>query len=130
MQKSFLSSPDIFADKTFKGIVAVFDDIIESVDHGVYMESNRSWSIDDYRNKFQFGCEYGQLIENGEITDLQRDVIVMGTAPEFFNSIDACGNDFTVRPITNCGKGDPMQSMIMGNGGPTIRGTATVKSVN
>ena len=46
------------------------------------------------------------------------------------NSIDACGNDFEVRPITNCGKGDPMQSMIMGNGGPSIRGIATVKSVN
>ena len=75
-------------------------------------------------------AQYAQKIENGELTDLQRDVIVMGTAPEFFNSIDACGNDFTVRPITNCGKGDPMQSMIMGNGGPTIRGTATVKSVN
>ena len=54
----------------------------------------------------------------------------MGTAPKFFESIDACGNDFTVRPITNCGKGDPMQSMIMGNGGPTIRGTTTVKSGN
>ena len=71
-----------------------------------------------------------QRIENGKITDLLRDVIVMGTAPKFFESIDACGNDFTVRPITNCGKGDPMQSMIMGNGGPTIRGIATVKSVN
>jgi len=61
---------------------------------------------------------------------LVRDVIVMGEAPEFFQSIDACGKDFTVRPITNCGKGDPMQSMMMGNGGPSIRGVATVKSVN
>ncbi|GIS54565.1 hypothetical protein Ct9H90mP29_16070 [bacterium] len=32
------------------------------------MESNKSWSIDDYRNKFQFGCEYGKLIENGKLT--------------------------------------------------------------
>ena len=46
-----------------------------------------------------------------------------------FNSIDACGKDFTVRPITNCGKGDPMQIMRMGNGEPHIRGIATVKSV-
>ena len=59
-----------------------------------------------------------------------RYVIVIGTAPEFVNSIDACVNDFTVIPITNCGKVDPMQSMIMVNGGPTIRGTATVKSVS
>ena len=41
--------------------------------------------------------------------DLLRDVIIMDTAPDFFNSIDACGDDFTIRPITNCGKGDPMQ---------------------
>jgi TldD protein len=87
-------------------------------------------SIDMKRYNWSISCQYAQKIENGEITDLLRDVIVMGTAPEFFKSIDACGNDFTVRPITNCGKGDPMQSMIMGNGGPTIRGTATVKSVN
>jgi TldD protein len=87
-------------------------------------------SIDMKRYNWSISCQYAQKIENGEITDLQRDVIVMGTAPEFFNSIDACGNDFTVRPITNCGKGDPMQSMIMGNGGPTIRGRATVKSVS
>ena len=58
-----------------------------------------------------------------------RDVIVMGISPEFFQSINACGDDFAVRPITNCGKGDPMQSMIMGNGGPSIRGKATVRSV-
>ena len=81
------------------------------------------------RYNWSISCQYAQKIENGELTDMLRDVIVMGTAPEFFNSIDACGDDFKVRPITNCGKGDPMQSMIMGNGGPTIRGMATVKSV-
>jgi hypothetical protein len=32
--------------------------------------------------------------------------------------------------ITNCRKGDPMQSKSRGSGGPTIRGQATVKSVN
>ena len=53
----------------------------------------------------------------------------MGNSPEFFESIDARGKDFTVRPIANCGKGDPMQIMRMGNGGPHIRGKATVKSV-
>ena len=37
------------------------------------MESNRSWSIDDYRNKFQFGCEYGKLIENGELTKVVKN---------------------------------------------------------
>ena len=106
------------------------EEIIKDVKNGYYISNMKIPSIDMKRYNWSISCQYAQKIENGEITDLQRDVIVMGTAPKFFNSIDACGNDFTVRPITNCGKGDPMQSMIMGNGGPTIRGTATVKSVN
>ena len=106
------------------------DEIIKDVKKGYLISNMKIPSIDMKRYNWSISCQYAQKIENGQITDLLKDVIVMGTAPEFFESIDACGNDFTVRPITNCGKGDPMQSMIMGNGGPTIRGTATVKSVN
>jgi TldD protein len=106
------------------------NEIIKDVKHGYLISNMKIPSIDMKRYNWSISCQYAQRIENGEITDLLRDVIVMGTAPKFFESIEACGNDFTVRPITNCGKGDPMQSMIMGNGGPTIRGTATVKSVN
>ena len=43
------------------------------IEHGVYLQTNTSWSIDDSRNKFQFGCEYGQLIENGEIVGTVRN---------------------------------------------------------
>jgi len=106
------------------------DEMIKEVKNGYYISNMKIPSIDMKRYNWSISCQYAQKIENGEMTDLLRDVIVIGTAPEFFESIDACGDDFTVRPITNCGKGDPMQSMIMGNGGPTIRGTATVKSVN
>ena len=106
------------------------DEMIKGVKNGYLISNMKIPSIDMKRYNWSISCQYAQKIQNGEITDLLRDVIVMGVAPEFFQSIDACGNDFTVRPITNCGKGDPMQSMIMGNGGPSIRGTATVKSVN
>ena len=105
------------------------DEIIKDVKDGYYVSNMKVPSIDMKRYNWSISAQYAQKIENGELTELLRDVIVMGVAPEFFKSIDACGNDFTVRPITNCGKGDPMQSMIMGNGGPTIRGTATIKSV-
>ncbi len=105
------------------------DEMIKEVKNGYFISNMKIPSIDMKRYNWSISCQYAQKIENGEVTDLLRDVIVMGTAPEFFESIDACGDDFTVRPITNCGKGDPMQSMIMGNGGPSIRGIATVKSV-
>ena len=106
------------------------NEMIKEVKNGYLISNMKIPSIDMKRYNWSISCQYAQRIQNGEITELLRDVIVMGVAPEFFESIDACGNDFTIRPITNCGKGDPMQTMIMGNGGPTIRGVATVKSVN
>jgi TldD protein len=105
-------------------------EMIKEVKNGFLISNMKIPSIDMKRYNWSISCQYAQRIENGEITDLLRDVIVMGTAPEFFDSVDACGKDFTVRPIINCGKGDPMQSMMMGNGGPSIRGRATIKSMS
>lgn len=104
-------------------------EMIKDVKNGYLVSNMKIPSIDMRRYNWSISCQYANKIENGQVTDLLRDVIVVGTAPEFFNSIDACGKDFTVRPITNCGKGDPMQQMMMGNGGPSIRGIATVKSI-
>lgn len=105
------------------------EEMIHEVKDGYLVSNMKVPSIDMQRYNWSISCQYAQKINNGELDGLYRDVIVVGTAPEFFNSIDACGKDFTVRPITNCGKGDPMQSLVMGNGGPTIRGKATIKSV-
>ncbi len=104
------------------------EEMIKDVKNGYLISNMKIPSIDMKRYNWSISCQFAQKIERGEITDLLRDVIVLGTAPDFFKSIDACGKDFTVRPITNCGKGDPMQSMIMGNGGPSIRATAIVRS--
>ena len=104
------------------------EEIIRGVKSGYLISNMKVPSIDMRRYNWSISCQYAHKIEDGRVTDLCRDVIVVGNAPEFFGSIDACGNDFTVRPITNCGKGDPMQAMAMGNGGPTVRGVATVRS--
>ncbi|MDX1596789.1 MAG: TldD/PmbA family protein [Nitrosopumilaceae archaeon] len=106
------------------------EEMIKEIKDGYLVSNMKIPSIDMKRYNWSISCQYAQKIENGELTDLVRDVIVVGIAPEFFNSIDACGDDFTVRPITNCGKGDPMQQMMMGNGGPSVRAEAIVKSVN
>jgi len=105
------------------------EEMISEVKNGYLISNMKIPSIDMKRYNWSISCQFAQKIENGQVTDLLRDVIVLGTAPDFFKSIDACGNDFTIRPITNCGKGDPMQSMVMGNGGPSIRASATVRSV-
>jgi len=105
------------------------EEMIKDVKDGYFISNMKIPSIDMMRYNWSISCQYAHRIENGELKDLLRDVIVMGTSPRFFESIDARGKNFQVRPITNCGKGDPMQIMRMGNGGPHIRARATVKSM-
>ena len=71
------------------------EDMISSVEHGVYMETNRSWSIDDSRNKFQFGCEYGKLIENGKLTKTVRNPNYRAISNPIWNSLAMIGNKDT-----------------------------------
>ena len=98
-----------------------FDDIISGVESGVYMESNRSWSIDDYRNKFQFGCEYGKLIENGKLTKTIKNPNYRGVTTPFWNNLAKVGDSstFEVFGTPNCGKGEPNQSVRVGHASPT-----------
>jgi len=99
------------------------DDIIGSVDRGVYMESNRSWSIDDYRNKFQFGCEYGKLIEKGKMTKTVRNPNYRGITVPFWNGLKkvADASSFNFFGTPNCGKGEPNQIMWVGHGSPVCQ---------
>jgi TldD protein len=95
-----------------------FDDLIADTDDGIYMESNRSWSIDDKRYNFQFGTEMGYEIKNGKMGRMLRNCTYMGITPEFWNSCDAiCNADYWVMWGTpNCGKGQPAQVAHTGHG--------------
>lgn len=97
-----------------------FAQIISGVEKGVLMRSNRSWSIDDYRNKFQFGCEYGQLIENGKLTQTVRDPNYRGVSSNFWRNLTAVGDSstFEVFGTPNCGKGEPNQIIFVGHASP------------
>jgi predicted Zn-dependent protease len=99
---------------------STFDEIISSVKKGVYMESNRSWSIDDYRNKFQFGCEYGKMIENGKITKTVRNPNYRAISNPFWNSLKMVGNQDTFKMYGTpyCGKGEPNQIIRVGHASP------------
>ncbi|MFC1785743.1 TldD/PmbA family protein [Candidatus Neomarinimicrobiota bacterium] len=99
---------------------STFDEIISSVEKGVYMESNRSWSIDDYRNKFQFGCEYGKLIEDGKLTKTVRNPNYRAISNPFWNSLNMIGNQDTFKMYGTpyCGKGEPNQVIRVGHASP------------
>ncbi|MEP0868194.1 TldD/PmbA family protein [Trichocoleus desertorum AS-A10] len=99
---------------------ASFEEIIGNIEQGVYMQSNRSWSIDDQRHKFQFGCEYAKLIENGQLTKTLRNPNYRGTTPQFWRSLSQLGDRSTWKlygsPV--CGKGEPNQTIWVGHAAP------------
>ena len=99
------------------------DDLISDTEDGIYMDSNRSWSIDDKRYNFQFGTEIGYEIKNGKKGRLLRNCTYMGITPEFWNSCDAvCNADHWVMWGTpNCGKGQPSQIAHTGHGSAPAR---------
>jgi TldD protein len=99
------------------------DDLIADTDDGIYMETNRSWSIDDRRYHFQFSTEIGWEIKNGKKVRMLKNPSYSGITTEFWNSCDAvCGRDYwTLWGTPNCGKGQPMQTMGTGHGAAPAR---------
>jgi len=93
-------------------------DLLADTDDGIYMETNRSWSIDDRRLHFQFGTEIAWEIKGGKKTRLLKNPSYSGVTTEFWNSCDAiCNRDhWTLWGIPNCGKGQPMQTAGVGHG--------------
>jgi predicted Zn-dependent protease len=94
------------------------EEMISSIERGVLMRTNKSWSIDDYRHKFQFGCEYAQLIENGKITKLLKNPNYRGTTVKFWNALRMVGNHMEMHSTVNCGKGEPNQAVRVGHATP------------
>ncbi len=96
------------------------DDLIGQVELGVYMENNRSWSIDDSRNKFQFGCEYGRMIRDGKLAETVRNPNYRGISATFWRSLKAVGDagTFGVFGTPFCGKGEPNQVIRVGHASP------------
>jgi TldD protein len=99
------------------------DDMIADTDDGIYMETNRSWSIDDKRLNFQFGTEVAREIKNGNLGDLIRNATYTGITPQFWGSCDAIVNrdGWTVWGTPNCGKGQPEQVAHTGHGASAAR---------
>jgi len=98
-----------------------FAELVSRVERGVYMETNTSWSIDDSRNKFQFGCELGRLIEDGELKGLVRTPNYRGISATFWRNLVGVGDrsTFQVLGTPYCGKGEPNQIIRVGHASPT-----------
>ena len=99
---------------------ATFEELVSRVERGVYMETNRSWSIDDSRNKFQFGCEWGRLIERGELGPVIKNPNYRGVSAQFWRGLVGVGDRSTVQVLgtPTCGKGEPNQAIRVGHAAP------------
>jgi TldD protein len=99
------------------------EQLVASTDHGILMQTNRSWSIDDKRYNFQFGCEIGWEIKNGKRVRMLKNPSYSGITTEFWNSLDQiCSREeWTLWGTPNCGKGQPQQVMGTGHGAAPSR---------
>jgi TldD protein len=99
------------------------EQLIAATDDGIYMETNKSWSIDDKRYNFQFGCEIAWEIRRGKRVRMLKNPSYSGITTEFWNSMDAiCSREeWTLWGTPNCGKGQPQQVVGTGHGASPAR---------
>ncbi|MFO1284997.1 MAG: TldD/PmbA family protein [Burkholderiales bacterium] len=97
-----------------------FDALVARVERGVYVQTNSSWSIDDSRNKFQFGCERGVMIEDGKLAGVVKNPNYRGVSASFWRSLAAVGDASTMQVLGTpyCGKGEPAQVIWVGHASP------------
>jgi TldD protein len=94
------------------------DDLLADVDDGIYLETNKSWSIDDKRLNFQFGTQIAWEIKGGKRGRMLRDATYMGVTPKFWAGLDAVAgpDEWQLYGLTNCGKGQPGQHAHVSHG--------------
>jgi TldD protein len=99
------------------------EDLVAGTDDGIWMETNRSWSIDDHRYHFQFSTEIAWEIRGGKRVRMLKNPSYSGITTEFWNSCDAiCGpHEWKLWGTPNCGKGQPQQVMGTGHGASPAR---------
>ncbi|MBA3727781.1 MAG: TldD/PmbA family protein [Actinobacteria bacterium] len=99
------------------------EEIVADTRDGILMATNQSWSIDDKRVNFQFGCEIAWRIRGGRLAELYRNPNYTGITTEFWGSCDAVGGPeaWQVWGTPNCGKGQPGQIARVGHATPPAR---------
>jgi TldD protein len=94
------------------------EDLLADVEDGLYLCTNKSWSIDDKRLNFQFGTQVAWEVKKGKLGRMLRDPTYMGVTPEFWGRLDAVAGsgEWRMFGLTNCGKGQPGQHAHVSHG--------------
>ncbi len=107
------------------------EDIIKSVNKGIYAVQFGGGQVDITSGKFSFSASQAYLIEDGKITQPIKGATIIGNGPDVLTRVSMVGNDMELDSgIGTCGKDG--QSVPVGVGQPTMRiddltvgGTAT-----
>ena len=99
---------------------STFDDIINSVDYGLYAPNFSGGQVDITSGKFVFSTSEAYLIEKGKITTPVKGATLIGSGIETMQQISMVGNDLTLDSgVGICGKAG--QSVPVGVGQPTLK---------
>ena len=114
---------DRMANLNIEPGTSTLEELVAAVELGVMMRTNVSWSIDDSRNKFQFGCEWGRVIRNGRLAEVVKNPNYRGVSATFWRSLAGVGDEstFQVMGTPFCGKGEPSQTVRVGHASPACR---------
>lgn len=96
---------------------ATFEEMLEDIKDGIYLIGSRGGQVNTGEGVFQFNAEKGYLIQNGEISDLVRDVSLSGQTLDILNHIKMVGNDVKLN-AGHCGKSG--QTVAVTDGAPHI----------
>ena len=96
------------------------DEILQSVDKGVYAVNFGGGQVDITNGKFVFSCTEAYLIENGKVGAPIKGATLIGNGPDCLTRVSMIGNDMKLDTgIGTCGKNG--QSVPVGVGQPTLR---------
>jgi TldD protein len=96
------------------------EELIEDIEHGVYMKSFTEWNIDDKRFNQRYVGREAYLIEKGELACPLSRPVIETTTEKFWTAVDAVSKEVKFDAAT-CGKGDPSQGVPVYTGGPCLR---------
>ena len=99
------------------------DEIIKDTKEGIFVDTPKSWSLDDKRLNFHFGQEIAYEIKDGSLGRMLKNPAYTGMTPEFWNSCDAVAgeDEWRIWGTPGCAKGEPVQVINVGHGAAPAR---------
>lgn len=96
------------------------EEVIESVDKGLYAVNFGGGQVDITSGKFVFLASEAYMIENGKVTHPVKGATIIGNGPDILTKISMVGNDLKLDPgVGTCSKDG--QNLPVGVGQPTLK---------